>query len=1273
MLERYFAAYDRELLEEGELLSSRVRNLRLQKGVLHADVIEAGAYKLTLLLGTETSPVSRIVGHCTCAAFARRTSCKHEAAVLLALDEAGLLVPAEPTTNAARPINAADAAAVQQLLSLVGEGDPDTFLARLRLYDHALTKYSMPAALFGEHTSGWWARIRAKGAGPLAELLEHLARLAPAALRDIKANQNWQPEPQAYPAGFPEAWPSLMSKLVADERARSPRHAMVLSPQAMSPSRWDVRWDMLASQIRVREMGELVAGYNVHFTVQLHRTETGRVSAEISAAPTVSAESDAVRLPFARIMGLRAIDDAARDPKHALHRALIAYFTDAPWERLLRQVGDVPADSEDVSEPMRWHVDKEYSGFLGFSPLQKAGPKAKQPYKSISFKALGEQSDKLDAHDLEIFERISANVATASRARLPPTSATTHSVLRILADTGRAVIDAKASRPLRLVCGKLTMVFDGEDGDNVTSFRVGEEPVDIAHLINPRKESDVPDRVTYEDRGVLYAVTVPRELVPWILLAHRQRGELRFPPEANLALRAKLLPLQAAGATSLPASLRGKVTAANTQAGLSIEWREGGYAAAKVVASVSEHVPLVDIAKGPREINFEIDGQLYEVHRDFDAEFAAGQQLAPKIAEFLDWFAEERTGYTTDQQSYVALIDFLNQHPDQRVEVKKGRKPRFVAWDSTERSLEVTENKGWFQFRGHLQLGDTRVPFADVLDAVRSAAGYIQLADGDLLKLPDDARAALTPLAFASELAPDAPGGDTAEVHAAFLQDVLGATDAFNTSKQSDAVLRAAQKLALQHESGKKKQQQANIERGTLRKYQAAGVRWALELAEWAPGGVLADDMGLGKTVQAASVLLARAHGGPALVVTPASVGFNWKAELARFAPSLHVRWFHEDKEIDLTALGQNDVLVVSYNALQLQSARFSKLAFDTVILDEAQFVKNTDSLRAEAVRSLTKRFTLALSGTPMENHLGELWSIFDVVFPGLLGARERFHTRFRKPIESGIAPERLAVLSRLTAPFVLRRTRGEVLRDLPKQETVIEHVELDAAHAKKYEALRKASEMQFVDKDQRLTAAQRKIQILAALMKLRQLACDASLVDSSYQGTSAKLLRIVEICQAAKEQGDAVLVFSQFTSLLEKIDLELRQADLSTLYLDGGTDASKRGELVSKFQAGEGDVFCISLGAGGTGLNLTRATYVVHADPWWNPAVEDQATARAHRMGQTRPVTAYKLVARGTIEEAILAMQDKKRALVSSVMDGTASTKAGNIDELLALLRSTG
>nr|MDQ3037864.1 DEAD/DEAH box helicase [Myxococcota bacterium] len=457
--------------------------------------------------------------------------------------------------------------------------------------------------------------------------------------------------------------------------------------------------------------------------------------------------------------------------------------------------------------------------------------------------------------------------------------------------------------------------------------------------------------------------------------------------------------------------------------------------------------------------------------------------------------------------------------------------------------------------------------------------------------------------------------------------------------------------------------------RATLRDYQRTGFLWLARLASLESGAVLADDMGLGKTVQALALLVHRASEGPALVIAPTSLGDNWAREAERFAPSLRVRVHRgggRHAALESDPPGPGDVLVASYDVVALDVDALSSIQLATLVLDEAQSVKNPEALRTKAVRELRARVRIALTGTPLENRLSELWSIVSIVHPGLLGPWEHFRARFAQPIERDHDAERLAALAALVRPYLLRRTKEVVTPELPPRIEILREVELSDAERRLYDAERASAIAALGEAGE----AQR-FRVLASITRLREIACDASLVVPDAGVTSSKLAALIDLVDELEGAGRKVLVFSQFVRLLERVAILLRARNTSYLQLDGSTPAAERARRVERFQAGEATVFLLSLKAGGTGLNLTTADTVVHLDPWWNPAVEDQASDRAHRIGQDKPVTIVRLVAKDTIEQAVLALHDAKRALTRGVLEGADAAGALSAVDLLDLIRT--
>nr|WP_232459983.1 DEAD/DEAH box helicase [Curvibacter sp. AEP1-3] len=466
-----------------------------------------------------------------------------------------------------------------------------------------------------------------------------------------------------------------------------------------------------------------------------------------------------------------------------------------------------------------------------------------------------------------------------------------------------------------------------------------------------------------------------------------------------------------------------------------------------------------------------------------------------------------------------------------------------------------------------------------------------------------------------------------------------------------------------------------------LRPYQLEGLAWLQYLRAQHLGGILADDMGLGKTAQAlAHVLLEKQAGRldrPVLVVLPTSLLFNWQAEARHMAPDLQVLNLHGPDRAALFAdMPAHDLVLTTYPLLWRDIDVLAAQPFHLVILDEAQMVKNAASRSARALRQLQSRHRLCLTGTPLENHLGELWAQFDWLMPGFLGDQRSFAARWRKPIEENGETVRAALLAKRVRPFILRRRKQDVATELPPRTEVIQRVQLQGRQRELYESVRVAADKQVRRVLQRQNFAGAQISILDALLKLRQVCCDPYLVkgsDIAPDMERAKLHALTDLLVPLVDEGRRVLVFSQFTELLELIADALSALRLPFLSLTGNTRPAQRGDVVQRFQNQEVPVLLVSLKAGGVGLNLTAADTVIHMDPWWNPAVEEQATARAHRIGQDQPVFVYKLVVEGSIEGRMLELQARKLALSDSVLghdaEGAAKFDEADLQALLAPL----
>jgi superfamily II DNA or RNA helicase len=467
----------------------------------------------------------------------------------------------------------------------------------------------------------------------------------------------------------------------------------------------------------------------------------------------------------------------------------------------------------------------------------------------------------------------------------------------------------------------------------------------------------------------------------------------------------------------------------------------------------------------------------------------------------------------------------------------------------------------------------------------------------------------------------------------------------------------------------------------SLRPYQQQGVNWLQFLRTHGLAGILADDMGLGKTLQTLVHIQIEKDAGrlthPTLIIAPVSLMGNWRKEAERFCPQLRTLVLHGKDRHDVAGdMGSHDIVIAPYSLLQRDKERWLEQTWHLVVLDEAQNIKNANTHAAQVVGQLQARHRLCLSGTPMENHLGEIWSLFHFLMPGFLGSQTRFKEIYRTPIEREGDSERLAQLRARITPFMLRRTKALVANELPPKVETVMRVELSGKQADLYETIRLGMEKSVREALNTKGLAKSQITILDALLKLRQVCCDPGLVKleaAKKVKTSAKLEQLMELLPEMVAEGRKILLFSQFTTMLTLIEAELKKHKIGWVKLTG--QSQKREDIINQFTSGQVPVFLISLKAGGVGLNLPQADTVIHYDPWWNPAAEAQATDRAHRIGQTQSVWVVKLVAQGTIEERILALQERKAALADSMYSGSIARKEPlfNENDLAELLKPLG
>ena len=704
--------------------------------------------------------------------------------------------------------------------------------------------------------------------------------------------------------------------------------------------------------------------------------------------------------------------------------------------------------------------------------------------------------------------------------------------------------------------------------------------------------------------------------------------------------------------------------------------------------------PRVRIRPGPRHwgshrlratLSFDYDGTIVRadhagagifqgdrrrfVKRDLAAERAAAGRLARAgFGERLD-YASSRTRTVLDLSTRDlprAVSELVRDGWHVEAEGRLYRQPRAL-------EIEVSSGVDWFELHGTVEFGGATAKLPELLAALRRRESTVLLGDGTYGVLPEE---------WLKRYGMLAGLGTPVEDHLRFRRTQVGLLDALVSAlpeASTDETFRRARAELARFEGIEPHDAPAGFN-GRLRGYQREGLGWLLFLQRFGFGGCLADDMGLGKTVQVLALLESRRaerddatdarRPGPSLAVVPKSLVFNWKQEAARFTPKLSV--------LDHTGVGRSrsgegfedyDLVLTTYGTLRRDAAMFKDLAFDYVILDEAQAIKNAGTGSAKAVRLLRADHRLALSGTPVQNHLGELWSLFEFLNPGMLGAASTLGAELAG--SRAMDPETLALVARGLRPFILRRTKEQVARDLPAKTEQTLYCELDHAQRARYDELRDHYRAALLHKIERDGIGRSTIQVLEALLRLRQAACHPGLLDRTRLGdASAKLDALLPLLTEVREEGHKALVFSQFTSLLAIVRAQLDRAGIPYEYLDGRT--RDRAARVERFQTDpECLLFLVSLKAGGLGLNLTAAEYVFLLDPWWNPAVEAQAIDRTHRIGQTRPVFAYRLIARDTVEEKVLELQETKRALADSIISADESLIRTLTREDLELLLS--
>ncbi len=952
----------------------------------------------------------------------------------------------------------------------------------------------------------------------------------------------------------------------------------------------------------------------------------------------------------------------AEAPSPELGRPLCELFKPEPaWERTLKALqGLAPGRSFDGKAPppsndrrLAWMLSEPYSQLRVEPREQKIGKNGKWTKgRPVALKRLRENQEEFDYlsdHDLRVCARISEDSYSSGwggryihiEYRLPAEAA-----LPALVGHPHVYWQDRPGRPLEV-----------EERAVRLEVREAGKELEI-RMQPPRGDADRLVHGLEGDKLWFTGFTAEQTRV-----ADRLGGDgvLKVPAAAKERV------LETLGAIAPLITVHSEIGGGNVEAEeipaenrllVRLQPQQGGLHLELQARPLGEHGPLMRPGEGARTLFAERDGKPVQAKRDLDAEAANADKVAaacPQLTAETGWACD-----LDDLETALEAVQQLQTLDDAAVLEWPQNKPLRLSRELAAGAMQmgISRQRDWFGLSGQLELEDGRVLEMERLLALLegSPGRFISLGENEFLTLTKDLHHRLEQLRAVQ---------DRGRIHplaAGLVDEVTDGMQVTTAKPWHDQLKRIQEAQALRPEVPSTLQAE-------LRDYQREGFEWLARLAHWGAGACLADDMGLGKTIQALALLLTRAPQGPALVLAPTSVCNNWFEEAQRFAPTLNPILFGaSDRQAVLDQAGPFDLIICTYGLVQIEAERLGQVEWETIVADEAQAIKNPQAKRTKAVASLPGKFRMITTGTPIENHLGELWSLFRFINPGLLGSLERFNQRFANPIEGRNDAQARQRLQRLIRPFILRRLKTEVLDSLPPRTEITIHVEPSDQEKAFYEALRRKALEHIETLEQ--GPGQRRMQVLAEIMRLRRACCHPRLVlpESGIEGS--KLEVFLETVDELLENRHKALVFSQFVDHLSLIREALDAKGIYYQYLDGSTPAAKRKKAVNAFQAGEGDLFLISLKAGGSGLNLTAADYVIHLDPWWNPAVEDQASDRAHRIGQQRPVTIYRLVTKGTIEDKIVDLHRQKRDLADSLLEGAEGAGKLSVDEMMSLLR---
>jgi superfamily II DNA or RNA helicase len=958
-----------------------------------------------------------------------------------------------------------------------------------------------------------------------------------------------------------------------------------------------------------------------------------------------------------RVLTERALD-VLLDDNDPFHQTVFEALSRPRWDRLLAELDaevvppPAPPRPFDEDERLVWRLDgavldaalqrkRKRSGWTGGRRVE------------ISWLATRPGLEERDRRVIEAW----------LGARRWPRTAEEGDVLEALVGHPRVVTPDKSAQPLAVRRGAVGVCLVEKRGETWIRFRVGDEVLApnelLARAASQRLGSQRLVVVPRLEHSEILVVVLPAEVSAMATVA--ARWETGIPAAADEAILRLLGRLPPHVGVELPTRLRGEPREPSLRPVLRLEPLPGGGLRVEIAMRPLPSGPAQPPGDGPRCLVGTEEGVRVHAVRDLAQERRAVERAV--VALGLDAGTPDgaHVWRLDDPEAALDLVAFLRMNEDvAAVEWPEDVAPWRMVGQAGWANLKVRTKKlaEWFALSGEAELDEGKVALAQILAALRDGRRYVRLGKGRFARIEDDLRAQLAQAADVVFEEGGEVGVSGAALHTIEALVPVGSFEPDPEWTKLKAKLEASRALvpALPHGLS-----------AELRGYQGEGIAWLQRVASWGDGACLADDMGLGKTLQALALILERAPLGPAIVVCPTSLSDNWRKECGRFTPSLTPRLYRgPDRAGTLEGLRAGEVVITSYDILLRDAEALEAIPFSTVVFDEAHALKNPDAQRTRAARRLDAGFTLGLTGTPLENHLGELWSLFSVLVPGLLGPWKHFRARFAIPIEREGKNERRVALRGLMSPFLLRRTKAQVAPELPPRVEVVRSVELTEDERALYEAERRSA-LEALAK--RADDGKKRFAVLGALMRLRRLACHPQLVHPESLVASSKLDELVGLADDLVEEGHRTLVFSQFTSHLAIARRALLERGYTLLYLDGSTPAKERDVLVERWQAGRDPFFLISLKAGGTGLNLTAADTVVHLDPWWNPAAEDQASDRTHRIGQDKPVTVVRLVSQGTIEETVVALHEEKRELARGILEGAESNAKLDTDELIRLL----